>query len=140
MSAATTKVPFGYLDRAGREAAEARLKSLWLDGTISTADHCLLHRALMCLDDLMCEFVERPALPGWQPIETAPKDGTSIYLPVSTAVRAYWCKDLNRWITDREWRMNHINDPKQWRPTGTALDKLQSATADAGAAQAPERK
>lgn len=22
------------------------------------ADHALLHRALMCLDDLMCEFIE----------------------------------------------------------------------------------
>lgn len=54
----TDRTSFGYLDRAARQAAEHRLKELWLLGKVSTADHCLLHQALMCLDDLMCEFVE----------------------------------------------------------------------------------
>lgn len=62
---------------------------------------------------------------GWQPIETAPKDGTEIYVPITVSPqRAFWCSDLKRWVLSRPLNMEFAN-PIEWRPTGTALDDLQ---------------
>lgn len=54
----------------------------------------------------------------WQPIETAPKDGRTIYLPVGEcAVPAFWCDDLKRWVLVRTWKMDYVENPSGWRPT-----------------------
>ena len=54
----------------------------------------------------------------WQPIETAPKDGTIVRLPVIGEIRAYWCKDLERWVSVVEQTMNYAS-PDRWKPDGT---------------------
>jgi hypothetical protein len=61
---------------------------------------------------------------GWQPIATAPIDGTEIYVMISVAPqRAFWCGDLKRWVLSRPLSIDFAN-PTEWRPTGTALDRI----------------
>jgi hypothetical protein len=34
----------------------------------------------------------------WQPIETAPKDGSTIQIPIKGQVPAYWDEELKTWV------------------------------------------
>lgn len=59
--------------------------------------------------------------PGWQPMDSAPKDGRDVYMPIKADVQAYWCKDLLRWVLSRPLHMEFVRDPRGWRPTGNPL-------------------
>ena len=50
-----------------------------------------------------------------QLIETAPKDGTEILLPLECNVRAYWCPELETWVLSRPLHVETMADPKQWQ-------------------------
>ena len=52
----------------------------------------------------------------WQPIETAPKDGTEIYLPIPGRVRAFWDDKLQHWVLCRPLHMESLKDPLSWMP------------------------
>jgi len=48
-------------------------------------------------------------------IDNAPKDGSTVEFFVEFSVRAYWDKDLKRWVTAQEHRLNYVTNPKRWR-------------------------
>jgi hypothetical protein len=53
----------------------------------------------------------------WQPIVTAPKDGTEVRLRLNLqSVKAYWDDDLRTWVLSRPLHMESIRDPEKWRP------------------------
>ena len=53
----------------------------------------------------------------WKPIETAPKDGTVIVIPLQMArgVRAYWDKELETWVLCQPVNVESIREPISWR-------------------------
>ena len=54
----------------------------------------------------------------WKPIETAPKDGTVIIIPLQMAkgVRAFWDKELETWVLCNPVTVGSIIEPISWRP------------------------
>lgn len=50
----------------------------------------------------------------WQMIETAPKDGSTIIVPIEGTVAAFWCNDLRRWVLNNPLHMESIN-PLRYR-------------------------
>jgi len=54
----------------------------------------------------------------WQPMDTAPRDGTEVTLPLTFphGVRAFWCTDLQRWVLSRPLHMESVPEPIKWRP------------------------
>ena len=52
----------------------------------------------------------------WQPIETAPKDGTDVILPVSGEAKAFWSKEEKRWVTVRHYEFDYVDWPDRWKP------------------------
>lgn len=63
----------------------------------------------------------RPDPPGhhaeqWRTdIENAPKDGSDVLFPIEFIARAYWCKDLERWVLTRPLHMESIYNPAKFR-------------------------
>lgn len=47
----------------------------------------------------------------WQPIDTAPKDSTEIWLGATGRVIIGW------WSSKGSWRSSWTDDPLQWQPT-----------------------
>jgi hypothetical protein len=66
----------------------------------------------------MSEQWERKISNGWQPIASAPKDGTVVQLHVDYAVQAYFDAKLDRWILVRPLHIESLSFffPDQWRP------------------------
>jgi hypothetical protein len=62
------------------------------------------------------ERARKTTLPGWQPIETAPKDGTDIWLGRVNGCRqiAFWKRHQNEWY-DRNWHIITFT-PTHWMP------------------------
>lgn len=53
----------------------------------------------------------------WQPIETAPRDGTAIILDIGPGrARAYWDEELRTWVLCHPLHMESVREPKGWRP------------------------
>ena len=52
----------------------------------------------------------------WQPIETAPRDGTEVLLPLYDSLRAYWDEELKRWVLSKPLHMESVANPTQWKP------------------------
>jgi hypothetical protein len=50
-------------------------------------------------------------------IENAPKDGTDVLFQIEITASAYWCKDLERWVTAQPLHMDFINNPTRFRLT-----------------------
>lgn len=55
-------------------------------------------------------------LRGWQPIETAPKDGTTIRFRLTHEVRGYWSEEFGRWVAERTYVFDFVPRPKVWKP------------------------
>lgn len=55
----------------------------------------------------------------WQPIETAPKDGTEfiVQMPGYNA-RAFWCNDLKAWILSQPMHLERPHGATAWKPLG----------------------
>jgi hypothetical protein len=52
----------------------------------------------------------------WQPIETAPKDGSLITVRMPEwQSRVYWDDDLKTWVLTSPTHLESINKPKEWR-------------------------
>lgn len=54
----------------------------------------------------------------WRSMDTAPKDGSTIIIPLTGHVRCFWCKDLERWVLNNPLHIESVYDPKKWRPEG----------------------
>jgi hypothetical protein len=54
--------------------------------------------------------------PVWQPMETAPKDGSTVRIRVEfpKGVRAYWCNDLECWVLAHPLHMESVHVPCGW--------------------------
>lgn len=54
----------------------------------------------------------------WQDMDTAPKDGTEVYLRLvfPHGVPAYWDANLERWVLSRPLHMESIRAPHGWAP------------------------
>jgi len=72
---------------------------------------------------------KRAALPqaqadGWlTDIENAPQDGSEVLFPIEFVARAYWDKDLKRWVMSFGLHMDYVNAPTRYR-----LPRAQSAS------------
>jgi hypothetical protein len=66
----------------------------------------------------MADWSIRDRPPEWQPMETAPKDGTEVRLALSypNGVPAYWCADLKTWVLSRPLHVESIHRPERWKP------------------------
>lgn len=49
-------------------------------------------------------------------ITSAPRDGSTVLLPVNGWVRAYWDNELQTWVLCHPLHMESICDPLWWRP------------------------
>jgi hypothetical protein len=59
-----------------------------------------------------------------RPIETAPKDGTVITVPLIGTVRVYWDHELTTWVLCHPLHIESIREPKGWlRADGEALEE-----------------
>jgi hypothetical protein len=54
----------------------------------------------------------------WKPMDTAPKDGTTVRIPLRfpLGVRAYWDDDLKTWVLAHPLHIESIRDPDYWSP------------------------
>jgi hypothetical protein len=61
--------------------------------------------------------VARPITSDWQPIETAPVDGTEIFAWDGKGVKVAWCYE-GRWIYDDEMESPYLTHwhPTHWQP------------------------
>jgi hypothetical protein len=48
-------------------------------------------------------------------IENAPMDGSTVWFPLETAVAAFWCNDLKRWVLSRPLHLESLIEPKRFR-------------------------
>jgi hypothetical protein len=63
-------------------------------------------------------IAHRLSLPdsGWRTdIENAPMDGSTVWFPLETAVAAFWCNDLKRWVLSRPLHLESLIEPKRFR-------------------------
>lgn len=70
---------------------------------------------------------------GWQPIETAPKDGTEIdvWCVDHRVANAWWCNADNKWRTYGDDRITWTHQPTHWMPLPEAPNaKFSGAHAD----------
>jgi hypothetical protein len=51
-----------------------------------------------------------------QPIETAPKDGSEVYIAVGGKARAYWDDELQAWVLSRPLHVESVRSPHEWWP------------------------
>lgn len=51
----------------------------------------------------------------WQPIETAPKDGSVVRLRLNGGVRAYWDNELQTWVLCNPMHIESIRNPRHWQ-------------------------
>jgi hypothetical protein len=69
------------------------------------------------IDDLQQQLAEAHERQGWQPIETAPKDGTRLLLfsrrPWDRPHVGYYCGPPHGWVTDHGWCGPK---PTHWQP------------------------
>ena len=63
----------------------------------------------------------------WQPISTAPKDGTEVKLRLHGSLRAYWDDELNGWVLSRPFHMESFNNPRHWMPVPEDLGRDKAA-------------
>jgi hypothetical protein len=51
-------------------------------------------------------------MPGWRPMNEAPKDGTEIRLCLEfpSGVHAYWDDELKRWVLSRPLHIESLHD------------------------------
>jgi len=52
----------------------------------------------------------------WEPGDTAPKDGSEIMIRLDWAVRAYWDKELKRFVLVTPIHHEVISKPQGWKP------------------------
>jgi len=54
----------------------------------------------------------------WRPIDSAPRDGTEVYLHLNfpNGVPAYWDRELKTWVLCRPLHIESLREPKAWRP------------------------
>ena len=64
------------------------------------------------LKDLYSRIVELEAMTTWKPIESAPRDGTEIWLFDQERVQGYWNVFTSWWDSDT----HEIIDPTHWMP------------------------
>lgn len=50
----------------------------------------------------------------WQPMATAPKDGSTIIVPLTGAVRVFWCDELKTWVLNHPLHVESIAHPEGW--------------------------
>ena len=50
-----------------------------------------------------------------QPIATAPKDGSTVLLPLNEWVSAYWDAELDTWVLARPLHIESIRSPTTWK-------------------------
>lgn len=55
---------------------------------------------------------------GWQPMETAPKDGTEILIELRPGfgIPAYWCDELQTFVLSRPLHIESVREPTGWKP------------------------
>lgn len=56
------------------------------------------------------------------PMDEAPRDATTIIVPVEFEARCFWCDDLQRWVLNRPHHLEYAN-PKKWRPASAAAQE-----------------
>lgn len=61
--------------------------------------------------------------PEYRSIETAPKDGTEVLLPIRFNARAYWCDDLKKWVLSYPLHMETVPGPTKWLPSPPVTGK-----------------
>lgn len=49
-----------------------------------------------------------------QPIESAPRDGTSIVIPIALDVQVFWCNEMKTWVLDHPLIVETLSAPKEW--------------------------
>ena len=53
----------------------------------------------------------------WQTIDSAPRDGTTVKIPLDIEwVRAFWSEEVDAWILPQRLIINTIINPKWWKP------------------------
>lgn len=111
--------------------------------------HTPTHAEQCMIEDAICSFISEPGLLEaalWQPIKTAPKDGTFIITRAGRWTRpavVHWASygDVTKWGGDPECFMEEDHfmqywtevsyDPTEWVPL-EALDRLSASTAGGG--------
>ena len=78
--------------------------------------HSLIMREAASTGQLKERAMKTRPMP--EPIETAPKDGSTvnICIPAHT-VRCFWCDEAKAWITTHEYTRNSVSNPTHWEPT-----------------------
>lgn len=53
----------------------------------------------------------------WQPMDSAPKDGTEVRLRLlPLGVAAYWDAELECWVLSRPLHLEFVRTPEGWAP------------------------
>lgn len=76
---------------------------------------------------------EANAISPWKPIDTAPKDGSWVwlYFPPALARTCYWEPEWQRWVPVATLPVpeNFISPPTHWAPDNANRDDLQTMPA-----------
>jgi hypothetical protein len=52
-------------------------------------------------------------------VQNAPQDGCTIIVPIETSVRAFWCRDLRRWVLNTPLHVESVESITRFRLEGT---------------------
>lgn len=93
------------------------------DGTMFRGPITVYHGEFVALRTLLALASQPPTDGGWEPIETAPKDGTEVmgYLPVAKKARVVvWRLHWDQWQTVPGY---NAAKPTHWRPIPVPPDQ-----------------
>lgn len=86
-----------------RAAAQRLLRELRGAGYKSDVYYKLIGQ----VSDTAAAAAQWVRVPEYEPIETAPKDGSDVRIVYNgLKLPAYWCDDLERWVLIRQWTLD----------------------------------